>query len=77
MAVFLLRGKHGAAYNPPPATGTIFTDVPVVGFRRRVDRASSPPRESRAAAAGGNYCPTAAVTRGQMAVFLSVTFALP
>jgi hypothetical protein len=26
---------------------------------------------------GGNYCPALAVTRGQMAVFLAVTFNLP
>jgi hypothetical protein len=26
---------------------------------------------------GGNYCPLSAVTRGQMAVFLNVTFSLP
>ena len=28
MAVFLVRAKHGAAFVPPPATGTVFTDVP-------------------------------------------------
>src|SRR6185503_2536168 len=28
MAVFLLRGKHGAGYAPPAAKGTRFTDVP-------------------------------------------------
>ncbi len=28
MAVFLLRGIHGSAYTPPPATGTMFADVP-------------------------------------------------
>ena len=28
MAVFLLRSKHGNAYTPPAATGTVFTDVP-------------------------------------------------
>ncbi len=29
MAVFLLRGIHGAGYQPPAATGTMFTDVPL------------------------------------------------
>ncbi|MBL0344333.1 S-layer homology domain-containing protein [Candidatus Villigracilis affinis] len=28
MAVFLERGMNGAAYNPPAATGTVFTDIP-------------------------------------------------
>ena len=28
IAVFLLRGKNGAFYTPPPATGAVFGDVP-------------------------------------------------
>ena len=28
MAVFLLKSKYGATYAPPPATGTLFRDVP-------------------------------------------------
>lgn len=28
MAVFLLKTKYGANYQPPPATGTVFSDVP-------------------------------------------------
>jgi len=38
MAVFLLRSKFGVCYVPPPATGTVFTDVPSSSFaagRRR------------------------------------------
>ena len=27
MAVFILRGEHGGTYNPPAATGTVFSDV--------------------------------------------------
>ena len=76
MAVFLLRGKHGAAYNPPPATGTKFTDVPASSFAAAwIEELST---EGISGGCGsGNYCPTAAVTRGQMAVFLAVTFSLP
>lgn len=29
MAVFLLKSMHGANYQPPPATGTMFSDVPL------------------------------------------------
>src|SRR5262245_48541848 len=29
MAVFLLRAEHGSAYAPPPATGTVFSDVEI------------------------------------------------
>ncbi|HSK75389.1 MAG TPA: ELWxxDGT repeat protein, partial [Thermoanaerobaculia bacterium] len=31
MAIFLLRAKHGSNSTPPPATGTVFTDIPA-GF---------------------------------------------
>ncbi|HWC64515.1 MAG TPA: M12 family metallo-peptidase, partial [Thermoanaerobaculia bacterium] len=32
MAIFLLRAEHGSAYAPPPATGTMFSDVPAGAF---------------------------------------------
>jgi hypothetical protein len=72
MAVFLLKSKFSAGYLPPPATGTVFADVP----------ASNPfaPWIENLAALGitggcgnGNYCPNASVTRAQMAVFLLKT----
>ena len=31
MAVFLLKANQGAAYVPPPCTGSVFTDVPCAG----------------------------------------------
>jgi hypothetical protein len=77
MAVFLLRSKHGAGYQPPAAAG-IFTDVPL-------NDPSAPWveqlfREGITGGCGTNpalYCPEQAVTRGQMAVFLARTFGLP
>jgi uncharacterized protein (DUF1800 family) len=72
MAVFLLRAGHDAGYVPPPETGTVFGDVPVgSAFAPWIEQlyaegitggclAGSPPL----------YCPTASVTRGQMAAFL-------
>ena len=39
MAVFLLKGEHGASYVPPPCAG-IFTDVPCPGPVRQLDRAA-------------------------------------
>jgi plastocyanin len=60
--------------SPPPATAT-FNDVPVSDPRFRFVEALA-----RAGITGGcgagNYCPDAAVTRGQMAVFLSVALGL-
>jgi hypothetical protein len=32
MAVFLIKGKHGSSYSPPPATGTLFSDVSADSF---------------------------------------------
>jgi hypothetical protein len=71
MAVFLVRGIHGAAFVPPPATGTVFVDVPPIHpFARWIEQlfhdgitdgcGTSPPR----------YCPGDSVTRAEMAVFL-------
>lgn len=77
MAVFLLRVKHGGAYQPPAATGT-FADVPLDHpFARWIEQLS---REGITGGCGTNparYCPDQPVTRGQMAVFLVRTFGLP
>ncbi len=41
MAVFLLRGKFGLCYTPPPCTGTVFDDVACAGNGfRPVDRSA-------------------------------------
>jgi sulfur transfer complex TusBCD TusB component (DsrH family) len=72
MAVFLLKGKLGVCYAPPAATGTVFGDVPANGFAAAwiEDLAA---RGITGGCGGGNYCPTAPVTRAQMAVFLLKT----
>jgi ELWxxDGT repeat protein len=76
LAVLLLKAEHGSAYAPPPATGTVFTDVPA-GFW------AAPWIEQLAAegittgCGGGAYCPGNAVNRAEMAVFLTKTFNLP
>jgi uncharacterized protein (DUF1800 family) len=69
MAVFLLRGKHGSSYVPPPATGTVFTDVPLgTPYAAWIERLAAEGITSGCGA--GIYCPTLTVTRDQMAVFL-------
>ncbi len=72
MAVFLLRGIHGAGYQPPPATGTMFARRARESAIRELDRAAGARRRSRGAVRWRPpmYCPDAQVTRGQMAVFL-------
>ncbi len=69
MAVFILRGEHGAAYTPPPATGTVFSDVPLGSFGAAfIEQLYAEGITS--GCGGGNYCPNNPVTRGQMAVIL-------
>jgi parallel beta-helix repeat protein len=68
MAVFLLKGRHGICYTPPPCTG-IFGDVPCPSLYANWIEALA--AESITGGCGNNnYCPTAPVRRDQMAVFL-------
>ena len=72
MAVFLLKAKLGAAHVPPPATGTLFLDVPANAFAADwIEELST--LGVTAGCGNGNYCPDATVTRAQMAVFLLKT----
>jgi hypothetical protein len=70
MAVFLLRGKFGLCYAPPPCTGTVFGDVPCTGsaFDPWIEALAG--LQITGGCGAGNYCPTAPVIRQQMAVFL-------
>jgi hypothetical protein len=69
MAVLLLKSKHGSGYNPPPATGTVFSDVPKTAFAAAwIERLKA--EGISTGCGGGKYCPNAPVTRDQMAVFL-------
>ena len=69
MAIFLLRSKHGASYVPPPATGTMFSDVSSTYWAAAwIEQLAN---EGITAGCGnGKYCPDAPVTRDQMAIFL-------
>jgi len=70
MAVFLLKGKFGLCYTPPPCTGTVFGDVPCTGsaFDPWVEALAA--LQITAGCGGGNYCPTGLVNRQQMSAFL-------
>ncbi|HEX6900073.1 MAG TPA: PQQ-dependent sugar dehydrogenase [Thermoanaerobaculia bacterium] len=69
MAVFLLTAKHGPGYVPPPATGTVFNDVPAGSFAAAyIEQLFA--EGIATGCGGGNYCPDSPVTREQMAVFL-------
>jgi hypothetical protein len=75
MAVFLLKTREGAGFTPPPCASATFADVPCSSpFAAWVQELVA--RGITAGCGGGLYCPTDPVTRGQMAVFLTKTFAL-
>jgi Glucose / Sorbosone dehydrogenase/S-layer homology domain len=69
MAVFLLIAEHGPGYTPPPATGTVFNDVPAGSFAAAfIEQLAH--EGVTTGCGGGNYCPGSPTTRDQMAVFL-------
>ncbi|MEX0879780.1 MAG: S-layer homology domain-containing protein [Thermoanaerobaculia bacterium] len=74
MAVFLLKAEHGSTYVPPACTG-VFPDVPCPGpFTDWIEQLAA--EQITGGCGGGNYCPLANNTRGQMAVFIVKTFSL-
>ena len=75
MPIYLLLTKEGTGYAPPPCTTPLFLDVPATSpFCRWIEELVR--RGIVTGCAGGFYCPTAAVSREQMSVFLGGTFGL-
>jgi streptogramin lyase len=69
MAVFLMKAKLGKGEMPPPATGTVFNDVPAANaFAPWIEQLAG--FGITGGCGGGDYCPNSSVTRAQMAVFL-------
>jgi hypothetical protein len=77
MAVFVLATREPPGYAPPPcvANSEVFADVPASSpYCRWVEELA---RRSVVGGCGnGNYCPSVAVTRGEMSVFIVATFGL-
>ncbi len=69
MAVFLLKARFGPAFTPPPAIGTVFTDVSTGTFGAAWIESLSGFKVT-GGCGSGMYCPNNPVTRAQMAVFL-------
>jgi K319L-like, PKD domain/S-layer homology domain len=69
IAVFLERGMNGSSYTPPPATGTLFADVPPSYWAAAWIEQLASDGITRGCGTG-IYCPDNTVTRAQMAVFL-------
>jgi hypothetical protein len=76
MATFLLRGKLGASYQPPPATGLVFGDVHTDTFLAKWME-DLKAKGISSGCGGGNYCPSSVVSRGEMAVLVTRTFLSP
>jgi hypothetical protein len=75
MAIFVLRTLDPALNPPACAPPNLFADVPETSlFCRWIEELAN--RGVVTGCGGGNYCPTQAVTREQMAVFLTATFGL-
>ncbi len=75
MAVFVLRTLDPALDPPACAPPNNYDDVPETSpFCRWIEELTT--RGVVSGCGGGNYCPTAEVTREQMGVFISVTFGL-
>ena len=78
MAGFLLRVRYGGNYVAPPATGTVFVDVPASYWAAdNIEKLYADGLTSGCSAQPRAYCPEQSVTRDQMAGFLSKTFNLP
>ena len=78
MAVFLLKSLKGAGYAPPPATGIVFDDVKVGDFAADwIEDLAARGVTGGCHTAPPLYCPDSPNARGEMAVFLTKTFALP
>ncbi len=78
MSIFLLKALNDSTYTPPPASGTIFADVPLGAFAD----AWIEDLYLRGIAGGClvtplRFCPSSSSNRQQMAVFLQKTFQLP
>jgi hypothetical protein len=77
MAVFLLNTAFGPGYVPPPATGAVFDDVPLGSFADEwIEDLVGRGITAGCSAAPPLYCPLNPITRGQMAVFVTITFNL-
>ena len=75
MSVFLLKAEHGPGY-VPPGCASLFPDVACPSpFADWIERLAA--ESITGGCGGGDYCPASPVTRGQMAVFITKTFALP
>jgi hypothetical protein len=69
MSAFVLVAKEGAGYTPPACATPVFADVPASNpFCKYIEELAR--RGVVSGCGGGKFCPTSAVTRDQMAIFV-------
>ncbi len=74
--MFALATLEGTGYAPPACTTPMFADVPASSpFCPWIEELAR--RGVAAGCGGGKYCPDAAISRAEMAVFLVGAFGLP
>jgi len=75
MSVFVVKAQQGGNFVPPPAQG-IFGDVPANDpFAPWIEYLYN--QGVTAGCGGGNFCPNANISNGQMATFLVKAFNIP
>ena len=79
-AVFLLRAKNGAGYQPPASTSPIFADTPISGkewMQPWIEEFYRQGYTTGCRVSPLRYCPERNVTRAEMAVFISRVYNIP
>ena len=77
MAIFLLKARHGANYNPGGATGLVFSDVPASHWAAAwIEEFAELGYTAGCRSTPLDFCPNDPVTRAQMALFLQRVFNL-
>jgi Domain of unknown function (DUF5060)/Putative collagen-binding domain of a collagenase len=75
IAVFLLRARHGRSYQPPPATGRVFADVPASHWAAAwIERLYAEGLTAGCSANPRSYCPGGKVSWLQAETFLRQVF---
>ena len=77
IAIFLLRARFGAGYNPGASTGLVFSDVPATHWAAAwIEEFAARGHTNGCRMTPPGFCPDAVVTRAEMAVFLQRVFNL-
>jgi hypothetical protein len=78
IATFLLRANHGGSYTPPPATGTLFTDVSSTYWAASwIEQLFRQGLTTGCATNPARYCPTTLLTTTELSSLLGRQFGTP